>query len=71
MGLVRWELGSDMGCCRGCTAVNTGLEDERRAGMKAPSPDIARLRLDWERKGTGCGLAVDAPDLSPCTANQI
>ena len=58
MGLVRWQLGSDMGCCRGCTAVKIGLEEKRRAGMKVPSSDIARLRLDWERKGVGWGLVV-------------
>ncbi len=63
MGLVGGELGSDMGCCTGCTAVRTGLEDERRAGMKVPSADIARFRLDWERKGVGCGLIVEDPDL--------
>ncbi len=27
--------------------------------MKVPSPDIARFRLDWERKGVGWGLVVD------------
>ena len=26
--------------------------------MKVPSSDIARLRLDWERKGVGWGLVV-------------
>jgi len=56
MGLVRGELGSDMGCCTGCTAVRIGLEDDRRNGMKVPSPDIARFRLDWERKGVGWWL---------------
>ena len=67
MGLVRGELGFDMGCCTGCTAVKIGLDDKRSLGMKVPSPDIARLRLDWERKGAGCeddaSAAVDNPDL--------
>ena len=63
MGLVRWELGSDISCCTGCTAVRTGLDDKRSLGMKVPSPDIERLRLDWDRKGVGWGLAVPASDL--------
>ena len=63
MGLAGGELGSDIGCCIGCTAVRIGLDDKRSLGMKAPSPDIARLRLDWERSGAGWGLVVDDPGL--------
>ena len=48
-----------MGCCRGCTAVRMGLDEYSSPGMKVPSPDIARFRLDWERKGVGWGLVVD------------
>ena len=34
MGLVRWELGSDMGCFRRCTAVRSGLEECSSLGIK-------------------------------------
>ena len=34
MGLVRWQLGSDMGCSRGCTAVRVGLEECSSPGTK-------------------------------------
>ncbi len=72
-----------MGCCRGCTAVKIGLEEKSRPGMKVPSPDIARFRLDWEPKGVGWGLVVDDasaavvamaaddPNSRPCTAKQL
>ncbi len=36
-----------------------GLDEYSSPGMKVPSPDIARFRLDWVRKGVGWGLVVN------------